>query len=198
MMFKKFLVTVGLALTLITPAYATDAQTIDSIDVRNLSTEQKAELVAQAAKLQEQAKTQANISETVRNEAYAWGEIGANMGKAAVSAAKELGVAANEFVQTPMGKITMALVIYKVAGEDILGVIIGVGVIVFFFSLALYFVLKNKYSSAEYEYVDGIFGKNSRRVLKSYRIDDDQLEAYYICAAICGAVGLVVGLATIF
>jgi len=52
-----------------------------------------------------------------------WANVGTNLGKAMVSAAKEVGIATNEFVDTPIGKLTAGVVLWKVAGKDLLKII---------------------------------------------------------------------------
>jgi hypothetical protein len=198
---KKFLAALALLATFVTPAFAVpavSASDISSIDVSKLTPEQKTQLMAQATELQKQATSTTNISATVRNEATAWGELGANMGKAAVSAAKEIGVAANDFVQTPLGKITMGIVIFKVMGGAIIHLVVGIFLLLTFLSVALYLVLKNKYGTVEYEYVEGPFNAWRRKRVKSARVDDDIVTTNYVAAGICAAAGLVVGLTTIF
>jgi hypothetical protein len=187
------------ALTTAYAAPATSASEIKSIDVSTLTPEQKASLMSQAAELQKQSvQPPANISETVRNEASAWGELGANMGKAAVSAAKEIGVAANDFVQTPLGKITMAIVIFKVIGASVIKLVVGGSLLVFFLSIALWLVVKTKYSKVEYEYVPSFFGKLEKKRVKSFDVDEDIVMKNYIAAAVSAALGLVFGLNIIF
>ena len=86
------------------------------IDTSGLTESQKAELVqrAEAMKVTPTA-TVDKIDE--------WVNLGERIGKMFGGAAKEIGVAANEFVATPVGKWTMALIIYKVAGTDLLKIV---------------------------------------------------------------------------
>lgn len=90
------------------------------IDTTGLTKSQKAELAVQAAKLAENNEAPKIPTPPVVEQVDKWVAIGANVGKGLAGAAKELGVAANEFVQTPVGKITAGLIIWKVAGNDIM------------------------------------------------------------------------------
>ena len=74
-----------------------------SVDVSKLSAEQQAQIAKQVTEL---STAPTNISATVRKEAEAWGDLGSNMGRAMVGAAKEVGVAANEFRQTSASVVT--------------------------------------------------------------------------------------------
>ena len=195
---KKFLASLALLISFAAPAFATNPDNINNIDVSKLTSEQKVQLLSQVTDLQKQATSSTNISATVRNEASAWGELGTNMGKAAVSAAKEIGVAANDFVQTPLGKITMGIVIFKVMGGAIIHLVVGVSILMLFLGVALYLVFKNKYGQVEYEYVDGPFNAWKRKRVKTCRIDNDLVVSNYFAAGLVAVAGLVVGITTIF
>jgi len=196
---KKFLATLILLTSFAAPAFATNPENISNIDVSKLTSEQKVQLLSQVTDLQKQANSTTNISATVRNEASAWGDLGANMGRAAVSAAKEIGVAANDFVQTPLGKITMGIVIYKVMGGAIVHLVVGVSLLILFLSVAIYLLIfKNKYGQVEFEYVDGPFNAWKRKRLKSFRVDSDLVLWNYTAAALMTIGGLIVSLTTIF
>jgi hypothetical protein len=130
-------------LVTVTPAFPqTSAHDIRSLDVSRLTAEQKAQLLAHVSKLQESKS--ANMSETVRTEAEKWGELGANTGKAVVAAAKEVGVAANDFAQTPLGKVVTVIVVYKMIGQDALGIVIGL-LVLFAGTCAFVFVFRSRY-----------------------------------------------------
>lgn len=62
-----------------------------------------------------------------------WAEKGKGIGMAIGSAAKELGIAANDFLKTDAGKMTMGIILWKMLGHDVTHFIGG---FVFFFSLA--------------------------------------------------------------
>lgn len=181
------------------PAFATvaaSAADISSIDVSKLTPEQKAQLMTQVTDLQKQSST--NISQTIRTEASAWAELGGNMGRAAVAAAKEIGVATNDFVQTPLGRVTMGIVIYKVLGHDIIKIVMGSSILIFFFSMSLYFALKKKFNVVEYENIPVLGGLYIRKIVKTSKTDQELTVTHFIAAGICALVGLIVGLNIIF
>lgn len=196
---KKLLFAIFASLA-ISSAYADPANVdkVTSIDVSSLTADQKAALLADVTKLKGASSDTKGISETVRGEAEKWGELGTNMGKAAVGAAREVGVAANEFVSTPLGKITMGIVVYKIVGKEVVHFATGLGVLVFFFSLAIYFIRKKPMSSVAYEYKPTLFGLYNKKVVTSYTVDDNWGVAYMIAAAICAALGMLIGLNTMF
>lgn len=88
-----------------------------------------------------------------------WAEIGQAVGAGVVGAAKELGVVANDFAKTDLGKITIAILIYKYMGQDLLNNFSGalrwvtaVSVLVFGMTFAWRLVRRAAYT-AKIEYV---------------------------------------------
>lgn len=206
---KKILSVLAMAFAcLATPSFAAtniNVSEIETIDVRKLTPEQKAQLMSQTVDMQKQAvETQiaqkpVNVSQTVRTEATAWGELGTNMGKAAVATAKEVGMAANEFVNTPLGKITMGIVIFKVMGAEVMSFVTGGFILVFFLSFAAYFILRKDHKSAKYENVPVLFGLFTRRVVIETGPEDEGMVTFNrVCALIMLCLGLVVGIPTMF
>jgi hypothetical protein len=94
---------------------------INQIELQGLSEAQKADLVKQAETMREQGKG-VPTAEKVEQ----WAILGERIGKALGGAAKELGIAANEFATTPLGVLTVVIVTWKLIGFDILQLIIGV------------------------------------------------------------------------
>jgi hypothetical protein len=82
-----------------------------------------------------------------------WGQIGQAVGVGVISAAKELGVAANEFAKTDLGKITVAILIYKYMGKELIdqtsrvfNTVIRMCVLVFGIMTAWFFYRKAVYT----------------------------------------------------
>ena len=172
-----------------------NASSTPTADLSKLTPAQQAEVLANIEKMAKPEEKAKNISETARHETEKWAELGGNMGKAAVGAAKEIGMAANEFIATPLGKVTMGVVIYKVIGKDIIKFIVGGAILVFFFSMAVYLVRSKKYTgSVEYEYKPAFFGLRQKQVVKSGVIDSDWAVGYMVAALACVIMGMVVGL----
>ena len=181
-----------LALCFATGAFAAK-QT--SVDVSKLTPEQVAHINSQVS---EMTKDPVNVSATVRKEAEAWGELGANMGKAMVGAAREVGVASNEFANTSLGKVVVGIVAYKVVGKDILGVIFGSLILVIGYSLAIWLFTTHRWSDVQYEYEPVMWGMYKRqRVVKSHT-DSDVVTGKVISGLILLAMTTLIGLKTIF
>ena len=127
---KNFVAALVLSMTCFTASAVQN-----TADLTNLTPAQAAEIQKQIAEME---KNPTNVSQNVRKEAEAWGELGANMGKAMIGAAKEFGVAANDFAGTGLGKITVAIVAYKIIGQDLLQIFAGILVLVFGNIISMY------------------------------------------------------------
>lgn len=171
------------------------AQAQTTADISNLTPDQQAEVLK---KIETMKTPEKNISATAREETEKWVELGGNMGKAAVGAARELGVAANEFVGTPLGKITMAVVVYKVIGADVIGMFVGFGILVFFFGIAIALLRAKKYKNVEYDYKPTFFGMYNKRVVVSGFVDEEWDVGYKCAALLSVIIGMVVGLNIMF
>lgn len=179
----------------------TKTEDISTVDVRSLTNEQKLEILSKiaAAKVASPTATVANVSETDRTELSEWGDLGAGMGRAAVAAAKEVGVAANEFVQTPLGKVTMAVVLYKVIGRDVVKLTAGSIVFVVFMSIAVWFMRRWRGLPSRYEVQPVLNGLWYKRIPVEYRQHSDEMTATHVVATIASVLAaLVIGLNVMF
>ncbi len=126
-MFK--IIAVVLAMTLVAPAFASDGR----VYTDGLSTEQELQLKLQVEKLKkENSSTQvstpivsAETLDKASDKAAKYTEIGVAVAKGLAGAAKELGVAVNEFALTPVGQMTMFLVIWNFFGGTIVHLVAG-------------------------------------------------------------------------
>jgi len=93
-------------------------------DVSGLSETQKAELAVQIAKMKEKAQA-APVPKVSAAEVKEYSALVTAIGTGVKDTAVELGVAANDFVKTPVGMLTAALIAWNYVGETILGVAVG-------------------------------------------------------------------------
>lgn len=166
-----------------------------------LNEEQKTQVLAMIDDLNAKRAAQKgpNTSAAVREEAAKWGELGANMGRAAVGAAKEVGMAANEFVSTPLGKVTMGIVIYKVIGRDIIKFIMGFSILVFFLTTGHYFLRMKRYSgTVEYATVPTFFKLRTKQVVVKGQTDEQWAAAYTAMGIISILLGCAIGFGVMF
>jgi hypothetical protein len=189
-----------MALVFCTASFA--AQT--NIDTTGLSDAQVAELKAHAAKVvADAAKPAADNPGAVMTLAATWGQQAAQaaegFARAISLAAKELGVTVNEFLKTDAGKLTAALIIWKVAGAAIVKMLwamlfMVVGQVI---ARVIYKRLFTKeYKSVEYSYFGGLFkGTKLVRVPKTIAElhgDGEWLMLWIMIAASLGS--LLIGL----
>ncbi len=177
---KKILI--GLILSL--SAFAACAE---NIDTSGLSDAQVAEIKSIAAtKAAESAKQKAEQGAmallpkdptTMAKVAATWGQQASiaaeGFAHALAIAAKELGITINEFLATPAGKLTAALIIWKVAGAAIIHMLYGM----FFLTVGLSFsrmlymrLFTKEYVKIEYKRFGGLWsGTKMVRVPKTIR-----------------------------
>ena len=139
---KKFLIGAVLSMT----AMFASAQTIDT---SKLTKEQVAQLQAQAAEMQ---STPGQTAVIVRQEAEAWADLGGKVGMAMVSAAKEVGMAANEFASTDLGAVVTAIVVYKIVGTEIMSLFGGFVILLVGIPLSLWMLMKKSTWAYDVEY----------------------------------------------
>jgi hypothetical protein len=185
---KRFLIAAALALA----SFGATAQ--------NATITLTPEQAAQLAKSTGPAGEVKNISATVREEASAWGEMGANMGRAMVGAAKEVGVAANEFASTPLGKVTVAIVVYKLIGQDVISVIVGGSILVVGLGFALFFFRSKTLFAESVEYADVpvLWGAFNRKTVVKAKHHSDWWVGRALLGLMSIVLALVVGLNIIF
>lgn len=177
---------------------ATYAASGNYVDTSNLTEEQRADLQIRALQLaKEKAKKEQTEKETpipvvVRQEAEKWADLGKNIGVALVSSAKEIGMAANDFAVTPLGRITSAIVVWKLMGKDFVHMVIGVSILVAGFWFAFYMFNRFTRSRVEYEYVSRLWGLWFSKKIKTVTVrDGDWFTGGFIVTAITIAITLI-------
>lgn len=107
------------------------------VDLSGLTDAEKEDLKAQAAQLRadKAAKEEAPMT-TERVTEYAL--MGKAVAEAFGAAAKEMNVAVNDFATSPVGKVTMVLIIWKVAGKDMARIILPMVIFILFFPCWIY------------------------------------------------------------
>ena len=189
---KKFLMAAALVFSTTAMALAQP----NPVDMTGLSKDQLLQLAQQAEDMKKHSKDPVNISAQVRNEATAWADLGANMGKAMVGAAKEVGIAANEFASTDLGKITVGLVAYKLVGKELLSMTMGVIIVLFGLTVSVWMLTTRRWSDVKYEYVPMLWGAYQRRRVITSETSGDVVAGKLIGAGVCFGLCLLVGLKT--
>lgn len=134
-MYRRMIVFSLVALFLVCSSVQAEVR----VDTNGLTEAQKATIVQQVEKLKEEATVAERASQFSPDKVNEWAELGKNIALAFTTVAKELGVAADQFLASTTGKITLVLIIWKVAGQDILGFTVGVVFLFAFVPLWIYF-----------------------------------------------------------
>ena len=188
---KKFIAIVALMFSF----NAVAALTTDSVanaGFSKLTEAQKAEVIKQIADASSKNKDVVVPSE---EKVEKWVKIGSQVGQGLAGAAKELGVAVNDFAKTPVGQLTMALIVWHMMGGVIVHVVGGILIMV----VGLWFV-KFMFNRA---YPDKItYSKEHKNIFGNFAIEnvqrtpvqDDNAAGWLFAAGIV----IVAGLITIF
>lgn len=118
---KKLIMIVMLMFATISYADMT-AETLNSAGFKDLTDVQKAEVLKVVADKVTATKAAAISATDLNNPAKLneWVDLGKNIGLAFGGAAHELGIAANDFVKTPVGLITIGLIVWHFMGNMLL------------------------------------------------------------------------------
>lgn len=162
-----------------------------AVDTSGLTPAQLKEIEFSVNRLKtENSGNSANTSANIRKEVSAWAEIGTNVGQAMVAAAKELGVAATSFAETPLGKITVAIVVFNLIGGSLAKIVIAFTCLVI--GIGLFIVARNMAQKREVLYTfttkPVLFGLFNRTYVESSRPSGQ--ESSYGAA---GFIGLAIG-----
>lgn len=172
---------------------------IDSVDLRGLSEEQKAQLVQQAEQMKQQSGTNETIIEKVSNpeNLNKWVEVGKGMGIAIAEVAQHVGMAADKFLESSAGKITLALIIWKVIGTDLVHVFGGIAFMLVFIPMWFYF-FKRICLVKSIRYLKPTDGYKTIKEYEFCPSDDDYVNGTRAIMLLVLALIVVVGLVTIF
>jgi hypothetical protein len=109
-------------------AHALDVKTVGSAGFDNLTAQQQAEIITTVtAKSAENSGLKPGNSVSATQTTNEWLNIGERIGQGFAGAAKELGIAANDFAASPVGKWVAFLIIWHFMGA--MAVHIGFGLL---------------------------------------------------------------------
>lgn len=148
-------------------AFAISSHDMDVAGFDKLSATQKAEMIAQIEQKTKDLPTVA-AAETA-DKVEKWVNIGSQIGKGLAGAAKELGVAANDFAKTPVGILATWLIIYHFIGNAFIHVIGGL--LIWAVGLSLTYALMRRSQEVTEKY-DPTSGKKISVVRKALAGED--------------------------
>ena len=192
---KKFL-TAALMTVMCVSTSAYGGQSAPQVDVSNLTPAQVAEIQAKVAEMS--PSTAAKVSSELRQETGKWAEMGTGVATALVAASKELGMAANEFASTPLGKGVAVIIAYKVVGRDLLGIMTGIPIIIFGYSIALWIVTTRRWYAEEYAQKPVLWGLYNKSYVTKMSVDAGTFGSTWLLAIIILVLSSACGLNLIF
>lgn len=137
-----------------------------SVPVKDMTPGQRADLQKELDDANKPA------AEKFREEATQWASFGANIGQAMLGAAKEIGMAAGEFAQTPLGKVVVSIVVFKILGTAFLHIcaaalLLTIGLTFF------WYIHRRILQLPKYEAKPVLWGLWQRKVLIGYENNDN-------------------------
>ena len=127
--FLSMMMFVTLSFAAIGPinSYAISSDVISGAGFGKLSEVEQVEVLKMVAEKSQAQRNGTNIINTSTNPEMVnkWVEVGANVGKGLAGAAKELGVEVNNFATTPVGQLTIWLIVWHMMGNVIIHFIGG-------------------------------------------------------------------------
>ena len=193
---KKWIGLLALVFACSAQAVINDSQ----LDLSKLTNAQRSQLKIQALQLEQEATKTPTVDTAtrVRTEAEKWAELGTNVSSALIAGAKNVGVAANEFAQTPLGMVTTGIVVYKFIGRDILHYLAGLFLlIVGTIAAAKWFSYCTK-DRIEYENIPRVFNLWVSRKVKMISRDSSNMSEAYFGSAILLLITWAVGFGVMF
>lgn len=107
-----------------------------------------------------------------------WGLVAQEWAKALGIAANELGLAVDTFLDTDAGKLTAAIIIWQVAGETILGFIVGIPLLITVIVIGLRTARRAKIKSITYS-AEKTNWRGKPEIESIVYLDEDQTFMYW-------------------
>jgi hypothetical protein len=111
-------------------------------------------------------------------------EIGRGIGAGLGEAARSMGVAVNEFAATPVGKMTMLVILWKFVGSDAVGIVFGLLWFAVMIPLWVHFFRRICLQGKIRETFDPESGKRLTREVEALDLRSDSTGGYRF-AALC-------------
>jgi hypothetical protein len=172
-------------------AFSMSAMAVVDVDTRGLNDTQKAELVKMAEQMKQSAP-----AITTAEKVDQWVNVGERIGKMLGGAAKEVGLAVNEFVKTPVGMLATGVIVFNYIGGAVIHVFGGLFILLLGTWALWYYVRNSTRMVIEYDLEKPANWLGNHPVKKVVRdsIGDDQAVGVWL-----SAIGLVVvSLVTMF
>lgn len=165
---------------------------VSSAGFDKLSEAEKAEVIKQVADKASTKNAFGGDREVTDEKVEKWVKLGTQIGAGLAGAAKEVGIAVNDFAKTPVGQLTMMLIVWHMVGGVMVHIFGGIFIIV----IGLWFIrfmLKRAYPdkvtySKEHKNIFGNFAVEKVDVIP---VDDDNAAGWMLAAGIVILAGLI-------
>jgi len=192
---KKILV--ALMLSISVSAFAASQTGLSSNDVSSagfakLSESEKAEILKQVADKAATKDIFGGTKEASEDKVERWVKIGSNIGQGLAGAAKEVGVAVNDFANTPVGQLTMMLIVWHMMGGTLVHIFGGLMIWIVGFSAIRYFFKQAYPNEVTYSTTQkNIFGNFAIEKVEKTVLRDDNASGWLFASAVVLVAGLV-------
>ena len=165
------------------------ADAVTSAGFGKLSEAEKAEVIKMVA--EKATSKDGSIAGLSEDKVEKWVKIGSNIGKGLAGAAKEVGVAVNDFANTPIGQLTMALIIWHMIGAQLIHVFGGILIWIVGIAIIRHMVARAYPSTITYsKETKNIFGNFVIEKEEPLAVDDDNAAGWLIAYAVVLGAGL--------
>jgi hypothetical protein len=187
---KKFFAVILMAVSF--SAFAgNDSETVRNAGFARLSEAEKAEVIKMVA--DKAASKDASVPAALtEDKVEKWVKIGSNIGQGLAGAAKEVGVAVNDFSQTPVGQLTMLLIVWHMIGAQLIHVLGGILIWIVGIAIIRHMVARAYPSKITYsKEVKNMFGNYVVEKVEPMAISDDNAAGWLFAYGVVLIAGLI-------
>ena len=191
-MKKLFAIALMLFSTLSFAFAGNTSDAVNGAGFGKLSEAEKAEVIKMVA--DKAATKETGMIPQLANEdrVEKWVKIGSNIGQGLAGAAKEVGVAVNDFAKTPVGQMTMVLIVWHMIGAQLIHVFGGILIWVVGITIIRHMVGRAYPSKITYsKEVKNIFGNYAVESVDPIAIQDDNAAGWLFAYGIVLVAGLI-------
>lgn len=166
-----------------------DISGVDGFD--KLTATQQAQVIANVSTMA--TNTSGVIPTVEKMDQYV--DLGEHIGKMLGGAAKEIGVAVTTFVQTPVGKVTTYIIVWKLLGHDLVHIAGGLLILLVGFPFIWYLIQRSRDITIEYDKsTKNMFGDHPVTSVVKSQLTSDMI----VGSSIMGAIVIGAAMLTIF
>ena len=185
---KKFFVAI-LMMVSVSAWAGNTSDAVNSAGFSKLSEAEKAEVIKMVA---DKASQKDVIPSMTEDKVEKWVKIGSNIGQGLAGAAKEVGVAVNDFATTPVGQLTMMLIVWHMIGAQLIHVFGGIMIWIVGIAIIRHMVARAYPSKITYsKEVKNFFGNYVVEKSEPIAIDDSNAAGWLFAYGIILVAGLI-------